>query len=402
MSQSISADAPSSLSWRSWLAAGAVLALLSACKPAIYSANAMSAGPGSPATPVKVALASERDFSPEWTQLARIEAAERVEIRPRASGQVLAVLFREGETVTAGQALFRLDPRPFEIAVSKAEAEVKLAIAREQVAKQALDRALALVAGDAISSEEKEQRESAHQQAMAQLAHARSELEATQLAREFATVRAPISGVVGRALVTQGYQVIAGPSQAPMVVLSSSKLHVHLDVPHTGKSTDGDRLIALPVKARLLTLGDQKHVATAELDYKDPEIQSQTGSVRLRGRVESGARSLMAGQHILASFQNGSPQKSLWIPDRAVGTDQGRHYALVVRSDQTVEYREIELGVTKAQERQVLNGLSAGEAVVTDGLLRVRPGSKVQPTQVDETAPTGGPAAAVAQTAKRS
>jgi len=98
MSQSISADAPSSLSWRSWLAAGAVLALLSACKPAIDSANAMSAGPGSPATPVKVALASERDFSPEWTQLARIEAAERVEIRPRASGQVLAVLFREGET----------------------------------------------------------------------------------------------------------------------------------------------------------------------------------------------------------------------------------------------------------------------------------------------------------------
>lgn len=402
MSQSISANAPFSLSWRSWLAAGVALALLSACKPAVDSANAMSGAPDSPATPVKVVLASERSFSPEWTQLARVEAAERVEVRPRASGQVLAVLFREGETVAAGQPLFRLDPRPFEIAVSKAEAEVKLAIAREQVAKQALDRALALVAGDAISSEEKEQRESAHQQAMAQLAYARSELEAAQLSREFATVHAPISGVVGRALVTQGHQVIAGPSQAPMVVLTSANLHVHLDVPHAGKSADGELSIALPVKARLLTLGDQKHVATAVLDYKDPEIQSQTGSVRLRGRVESGARSLMGGQHILASFQNGSPQKSLWIPDRAVGTDQGRHYALVVRSDQTVEYREIELGVTKAQERQVLNGLSAGEAVVTDGLMRVRPGSKVQPTQVDETPATGGPAAAVDQTAKRS
>lgn len=398
MSRPISADAPASMGWRSWTAVAAVLTLLAACQPAVDSAQATEATLDAPAMPVNVALATERGALPEWTQLARIEAAERVEVRPRVGGQVLAVLFREGEPVTAGQALFRLDPRPFDIAVNQAEADLKLAAAREHMARQALDRAQALMAEDAISSEGKEQRESAHQQALAQVAHAKAVLESARLDREFATVRAPIDGVVGRALVTQGHQVVGGPSQAPLVVLTSSVLHVHLDAPHQSHATESGAPITLPVKARLLSLGDQKPLASATLDFKDPEVHSQTGSVRLRGRVEGGARSLMPGQHVLVSTPHRSSQKSLWIPDRAVGTDQGRHYALVVRPDQTVEYRVIEPGVTKGQERQVLGGLQAGEAVVTDGLMRVRPGSKVQATRVDETAADTQPAAAAPST----
>lgn len=401
MSLSTSADAPASMGWRAWSTVAAVLALLSACQPAVESAQAKGDAQDAPATPVKVALATERGPLPEWTQLARIEAAERIEVRPRVGGQVLAVLFREGEIVAAGQALFRLDPRPFDIAVNKAEADLKLAAAREQMAKQALDRAQVLMAEEAISSEEKEQRESAHQQALAQVAHAKAELESARLDREFATVRAPISGAVGRALVTQGHQVVGGPSQSPMVVLTSSVLHVHLDAPLQSHATDAGLPMALPVKARLLSLGDQKPLASATLDFKDPEVQSQTGSVRLRGRVDSGARGLLPGQHVMVSTPHRSSQKSLWIPDRAVGTDQGRHYALVVSPDQTVEYRVIELGVTKGQERQVLGGLKAGEAVVTDGLMRVRPGSKVQATRGDAPVADTQPAAS-AQTALRS
>lgn len=400
MSHPTSADAPVSMGWRSWSLIAAVLALLSACQPAVDSAQAMGGAPDAPAMPVQVALASERGASPDRTQLAKIEAAERVEIRPRVGGQVLAVLFREGERVTAGQALFRLDPRPFDIAVGKAEADLKLAVAREQMTRQALDRAQALMAEDAISSEEKEQRESTHQQALAQVAHAMAVLDAAHLDREFATVRAPINGAVGRALVTQGHQVVGGPSQAPLVVLTSSVLHVHLDAPQQDQTTEGGAPVALPIKARLLSLGDQRPLARATLDFKDPEVQSQTGSVRLRGRVDGEARSLMPGQHVLVSTPNRSAQKSLWIPGRAVGTDQGRHYALVVRPDQTVEYRVIELGVTQGQERQVLRGLQPGEAVVTDGLMRVRPGSKVSPTRVDATA--GDTPAAAAQPAQRS
>ena len=400
MSHPTSADAPTSMGWRSWSLIAAVLALLSACQPAVDSAQAMEDASDAPATSVQVALASERGASPDRTQLAKIEAAERVEIRPRVGGQVLAVLFREGERVTAGQALFRLDPRPFDIAVGKAEADLKLAVAREQMTRQALERAQALMAEDAISSEEKEQRESTHQQALAQVAHAKALLDAAHLDREFATVRAPIDGAVGRALGTQGHQVVGGPSQAPLVVLTSSVLHVHLDAPQQDQTTEGGAPVTLPIKARLLSLGDQRPLASATLDFKDPEVQSQTGSVRLRGRVDGEARSLMPGQHVLVSTPNRSAQKSLWIPDRAVGTDQGRHYALVVRPDQTVEYRVIELGVTQGQERQVLRGLQPGEAVVTDGLMRVRPGSKVSPTRVDATA--GDTPAAAAQPAQRS
>lgn len=394
MSHSSSFDTPAPGAWRIRIAAAAVAALLSACKPAVESAQAMSGSQEVSAVSVQVARVVERNAAPESTHLARVEAAERVEIRPRVGGQVIAVLFREGEMVSAGQALFKLDPRPFDIAVDKAEAELKLAAAREQLARQSHERAMALIVEEAIASEEKEQRESAHRQAVAQLASAKAALEAALLDREFATIRAPISGMVGRALVTQGHQVVGGPTQAPMAVLSSSVLHVHLDIPYDDVELAMGKGLALPIKAKLQTAGQDGILATATLDYRDPEVQSQTGSVRLRGRIDSDARTLTAGQHVLATLQHRNTQQTLWIPDKAVGTDQGRHYALVVGPEQTVEYRALELGSTKGADRQVLDGLKAGESVVAEGLMRVRPGVKVQPVPVNDAGPVDGQAKA--------
>lgn len=127
MPHSLSFDTPAPGGWRIGIAAAAVAALLSACKPAVESAQAMSGPQEAAVVSVQVARVVERNAAPESTHLARVEAAERVEIRPRVGGQVIAVLFREGEMVSAGQALFRLDPRPFDIAVDKAEA-VELAL----------------------------------------------------------------------------------------------------------------------------------------------------------------------------------------------------------------------------------------------------------------------------------
>lgn len=402
MPHSIPLDAPAPSGWRIRIAAAAVAALLAACKPAVESAQAMGGPQESPDVAVKVARVVERNTAPEATHLARVEAAERVEIRPRVGGQVIAVLFREGELVAAGQPLFRLDPRPFDIAVEKAEAELKLAAAREQLTRQSHERAMTLIVEDAIASEEKEQRESAHRQAVAQVAYAKAALEAALLDREFATVRAPIAGMVGRALVTQGHQVVGGPAQAPMAVLSSSALHVHLDVPHDDGALNAGNGFALPIKARLQSVGHERAVGSATLDYRDPEVQSQTGSIRLRGRIESGGRTLTAGQHVLAILPQQNTQQTLWIPDKAVGTDQGRHYALVVGPEQTVEYRALELGITKGLDRQVLSGLKAGESVVAEGLMRVRPGVKVQPTPVSNTDPAAGQVSALDSKSSRS
>lgn len=384
MPHSLSLDTSALIGWRIRIAAAGVVALLSACKPAVESAQLSSGSQEAAAVSVQVARVIERNAAPESTHLARVEATERVEIRPRVAGQVIAVLFREGEKVVAGQPLFRLDPRPFDISVEKAEAELKLAIAREQLARQSHERAMTLILEEAIASEDKEQRESAHQQTVAQVAYAKAALEAALLDREFATVRAPIAGMVGRALVTQGHQVVSGPAQAPMAVLSSSALHVHLDIPYDGGALNTVNSSALPIKARLQIMGHEQTVGTATLDFRDTEVQSKTGSIRLRGRIESGGRTLTAGQHVLAILPQQNVQQTLWIPDKAVGTDQGRHYALVVGPEQTVEYRALELGITKGPDRQVLSGLKAGESVVAEGLMRVRPGVKVQPVPVND------------------
>lgn len=179
-----------------------------------------------------------------------------------------------------------------------------------------------------------------------------------------------------------------------MAVLSSSVLHVHLDIPYDDVALAMGKGLALPIKARLQTAGQDGILATATLDYRDPEVQSQTGSVRLRGRIDSDARTLTAGQHVLATLQHRNTQQTLWIPDKAVGTDQGRHYALVVGPEQTVEYRALELGSTKGADRQVLDGLKAGESVVAEGLMRVRPGVKVQPVPMNDAGPVDGQARA--------
>lgn len=387
---------------RLWVGAASVVTLLAACTPAADTPSAASGGQDAPGTPVNVAHVLERNSAPEHTYLARLESAERVEIRPRVSGQVDAVLFREGELVAAGQPLFRLHSAPFDIAVQRAEADLKLHEAHELMARQAHERAEALKAEQAISAEELERRASAYAQAAAQVAYAQAALNAARLDREFSVVKAPIAGRVGRALVTRGHQVVAGPAQAPMTVLASSALHVHLDLPMHERAADTGTALALPIKARLHALGQTTALAHAVIDYRDPEVQSKTGAIRLRGRIEAGATTLIAGQHVMATLQQRRGQKSLWIPDAAVSTDQGHHYALVMRPDQVVEYRAVQLGVTQGRERQVLQGLRAGETVVAEGLMRVRPGAKVQPTVVDASGTAIGQADATRGAAERS
>lgn len=372
-------------------------ALLAACQPAVPDAGAATA-PQEPAPmPVAVARVAATPITVGTTQMARVEAAQQVELRPRVTGTIVAVLFREGDLVREGQPLFQIDPRPFQIAVSRARADVHLAQAREAAAASEAARARQLHETQAIASEEMERRTAAHAEAQARLAAAQAVLQAAQLELDFSLVRSPITGRAGRALVTVGNIVGAGQAAAPLTTLISvAPLHVHFDVANRQVLSQlSDSASTTGWKARILDEDGQRTLAEAPIDFRHHSIDPATGTLRLRARIDRPHPRLMAGQTVRVTLDTGKGEPALTVPDPAIGTDQAGHFVLVVGADGKVAYRAVGVGATDSGRRIVTSGLQAGEAVVTSGLMGVRPGMTVQPQEaaaVVKGAPESGPA----------
>lgn len=368
------------------LVAAASALVLAACQPAVTPASAApeATTPSPPAVPVMAVRQSSLEHA--LTQIGRVEAAERVELRPRVAGHIDGVLFREGDLVKAGQPLFRIDPRPFDAAVARANAELKLAQARETLAQAESERATQLARDAAIATEQVEQRKAAHAEARARRAAAQAALQTAELDREFALIRAPIDGRIGRALVTAGNYVEAGASQSPLAtIVSLAPLHVHFQLAGQDATERMTRPAAVRTwQAVILDADGKRELARAPVDFADNEIAATTGTLRLRARVDKPDPRLLPGQFVRVQLTTGATEPTLLVPEKAIGTDQGRRYVLVVGADGKVEYRPIEVGPAHGEHRIVSAGLAAGEQVIVSGLMRVRPGMTVQARPEDE------------------
>ena len=356
-------------------------AVLAACQPVVGPASATAVQTPPPAPSVAVAPVIQRDIEPTLVQVGRVESSQRVELRPRVAGHIEAVLFKEGDLVRTGQPLFRIDPRPFDAALQRARAELALAQARTTLARSDAERAERLAAEQAIAKEELERRNAAYAEAQARNAAAEAAVKTAALDREFAVIHAPISGRIGRAFVTAGNYVGVGGAQPSLATLvATSPLHVHFDV---AEPSVLERLAAgrntASWRTRVLDARTGQELALAPIDFTDNEMVAGAGTLRLRARVDSPDSRLVPGQFVRAQLLTGTAQPALLVQDKAIGTDQGRRYVLVVDAQGSVEYRPILVGAMHDDLRIVSAGLKAGERVVVSGLLRVRPGMTVQP-----------------------
>jgi multidrug efflux system membrane fusion protein len=363
-----------------WTAVLSVIAAatIAACQPAV--APAQAAAGAAPAPAVTVAAVQERAVQPLFAQVGRVEAARRVEIRPRVGGHIEAVLFREGEIVRAGQPLLRIDTRPFDIALERARADLQLAQARESLARSEAERAGRLAQQQAIAQEEVERRTATWKEAQARAAAAQAAVQAAALDREFAIVTAPMEGRIGRALVTAGNYVAAGAAGSPLATLTAvAPLHVYFDV---GDAALIGQLTAQRKpgqwQAKVLDPHSGAELANAPVDFVDNEMAGQAGTLRLRARIDAPAAGLVPGQFVRVQLA-GAAQPSLLVPDKAIASDQGKRFVLVVTPGQEVEYRPIQAGALHGDQRVIASGLKAGEQVIVSGLMKVRPGMKVQP-----------------------
>ena len=342
-----------------------------------------------PAPQVTVAAAISRKITDFDELTGRFEAVERVEVRPRVSGYIASVNFKEGSEVRKGDLLFLIDPRPYQAERDKAAAGLAQARSQLVLAKSERERGIKLLAQHAISQEEYDTRTAGSEQAEANVAAARAALDSAALNLEFTRVTAPISGRISRALVTSGNFVTNG--QTPLTTLVSlDPIYVSFDDDERqylkysrlarAAAADGSHEARNPVQVGLADESGFPHQGV--MVFVDNALDPATGTIRSRALLENHGRQFTPGLFARIKLLGSLPHDAVLVNDSAVGTDQTMRYVLVVDRSNKVELRPVQLGSIVDGLRVVQAGLSPGETIVVNGLQRVRPGAQVQPQRV--------------------
>lgn len=351
-------------------------------------AGCSSGGDSQPSTPpppeVTVAPVILREES-TWVDLTgRIEAVERVEIRPRVGGAIQRVAFTEGSLVAAGDLLFEIDPRPFLAVTQRAAADLAEARAQLERATRDLQRTQRLVDHHAVSAEAHDQRTQAVASATARVAAAEAILAAAQLDVEYTRIVAPVAGRVGVAAVTTGNLV--APGSGPLTtVVSVDPVRVTLDLDERTWSM-ARRFLGRGASERLIQVGadgDEGHPHQAHLDFVDNHIDGSTGTIRLRGMIANPTGDLVPGAFARVRLPTSAPAPRLLVDARAIGTDQGRKYILVLGEGDTAQYRPVTVGAVVGTLRVIEAGIEPTDTVIVNGLQRVRPGMPVTAQRID-------------------
>ncbi|MEX6505759.1 efflux RND transporter periplasmic adaptor subunit [Jiella sp. M17.18] len=374
------------------VAAGATTVALNRPEDAVATeAPAPASAPK--AIPVPVATVKPRPVT-LWKEFSgRLEAVDRVEIRPRVAGAIEAFHFREGALVKKGDLIATIDPAPYQATVAKARADVEAAEAQVHLAALEVERAKSLATSRTVSQSTLDQRSSAYDQAVANADAAKATLKAAELDLGYTEVRAPIAGRIGQIQLTAGNLVAAGLSSPVLTtVVSVDPIYASFDV---AASDIADILSALPAGADGLPAVGKLPVEVQRLGGKGVpqtvrghvqlignEVDTDSGTLRVRAEIANPGGALVPGEFVRVRLGQPKPQDALMISETAVGTDQDRKYVLVVGDDSKVAYRKVELGASVDGLRVVSDGLKSGDRIVTDGIQALAPGTLVSPEPV--------------------
>ena len=352
---------------------------LSGCSPSLGKSSAPTTPPAPAVTVAEVLHQPLRDWS-EFT--GRLEAIQSVEIRPRVSGYIDRIEFQEGARVKKDQILLRIDPRPFRAEADRQLAARNRALSQLELAKANHARAQRLIGENAISREEFERLSSDENVAASDVAAATAALEAAKLNLEFTEVRAPIDGRVSRALITQGNLV--GSDSLLTTIVSDDPIYASFDADeqtflHYSRNA-ANRSGGDPVYLGLADEQDYPHAGT--LNFIDNQIDRKTGTIRARAVFANPNGIFTPGLFVRIRLVGHDTREAVLIDDRAVGTDLGKKFVMVLQPDSTVDYRGVTLGSEVNGMRIVKSGLEPGDVIVVNGLQRVRPGATVAATKV--------------------
>ena len=375
------------------IAAGAATVAVNEPERAVASEASPSQPPQPAAVQVPVTAVTPRSITLWKEYSGRLEAVDRVQIRPRVGGAIEAFHFREGALVKKGDRVATIDPAPYEATVARARADVEAAEAQVHLAALEVERAKSLVTSRTVSQSTLDQRSSAYDQAVASADAAKAALRTAELDLGYTEVRAPIDGRIGQIEVSAGNLVAAGLSSPVLATM------VSVDPIYAGFDVDAGEvagiLSALPAQdGPLPAYGDipvevqrfdgegNKPALRGHVQLIGNEVDPQSGTLRIRAAIDNPKGSLIPGEFVRIRLGQPKPEDRLLISERAVGTDQDRKFVLVVGDDHKVEYRTVQLGASVDGLRVVAEGLKPGEQIVVDGIQALTPGTLVDPEPV--------------------
>lgn len=334
-----------------------------------------------PPANVTVSLPLQRTIT-EWDDYTgRFEASQSVEIRPRVSGQLIGVHFREGEVVRKGQLLFTIDPRPFAASLDEARARVAAASTQLALARSEFARAGRLVEAEAISQEDVDALRAAVRSGEAGVAAAQAMVRSRALDLEFTRVRSPVTGRISDRRIDVGNLV--GANEAMLTtVLALDPIHFTFDgseALYLKGLRDGKAGAGTPQSVEIKLQDEADYSWTGKVDFTDNTVDPRSGTMRARAVIANPDYFLTPGMFGNMRLTSGGSTPALLVPDAAVRTDQARKIVLVVAKDGTVAAREVVPGPLVGGLRSIRSGLKPSDRVVIQGIQFAAPGSKVNP-----------------------
>lgn len=388
-----------SFSGRAALAVG-LLSLVAACGDSGAAPGAVAAPPAMPPSAVSFLTVTPERLAITNELPGRIAPTRIAEVRPRISGIVVERVFEQGSFVKSGDVLYRIDPALFQVQVDSAEASLQGAKAAQLQARQQADRQNTLRDRNIASQQALDNAAGALAQADANVAAAAANLAAAELNLQYTEVRAPISGRIGRALITEGALVSANSAENLATIQQLNPVYADFTQPSSElirlrQALESGALVSdaegeAEVTVRLDDGSNYAH--TGKLLFSESSVDATTGQVTMRAEVPNPDDDLLPGLYVRVLIEQGVENEAIAVPQQAVQRDTGGNSQLyVIKDDNTVELRTVQVGRPIGNRYVIESGLQAGERVVVEGFQKIRPGAPVSP---QEWAPASAEAAA--------
>jgi RND family efflux transporter MFP subunit len=349
-----------------------------------------AAAPPAPPPPVTVAKPVTQDLV-EWDEfIGRLIAPASVEIRARVSGYLEKIHFREGSDVKAGDLLFTIDPRPYQAVVDRAQADVERAQVRVELGKMEAKRAKTLSESRAIAVEEIEQRNQALAEAEANLRSAAATLQTAKLDLEFTQLKAPITGRISYAMVTEGNLISGGSNNSNATVLTTvvslDPIHCYMDVDEQSSLKyrdllrEGTRPSALQEKipAEMALANEKGYPHKGVIDFVDNQLDPSMGIIRARAVFPNKDQLMAPGFFARVRIPGSGKYTAFLVRDDSVGNDQGQPFLFILDQDDKVRQVPVDLGPMHEGLRIVKSGVQKDDRIIVNGMALVRPQTKVE------------------------